>query len=139
MKVTASNLLPETQILVRTVEHGPYTIARVQRAEPFNDPMNGGKPTIALQTNVGQFNVLPSYEFIVAPTNLVPKQKRSLSKPGKLDYEVLAYYTEFEYMTTEAEVDVKKKIIAKFRCYEDALEYAVAQAARLDYYKVIIR
>ena len=72
-------------------------------------------------------------------TNLVPKDKVDcLAK--KLDYEVLGFYTQFEFETCETEKEMKKHIMAKFRAYDDALDYANRLLkARVYYDKVILR
>ena len=55
--------------------------------------------------------------------NLVPPAKQDhLAK--KLEYEVLVFYTKLEYETCELESEFKKKIFAKFRDYNYAMEFA---------------
>ncbi len=70
--------------------------------------------------------------------NLVPPDDQRLHKTTTV--EVLTFVTQFEWETTNREVDMKKKIAAKFRSYEDAEEYAQKLVMRAPYYfKVVIR
>lgn len=69
--------------------------------------------------------------------NLVPREKRGcLAKC--LAYEVLVFHPDHEYQTT-TEDDSKKKIVAKFRDYDDALEFAHEQSLKAYYTRVVLR
>ena len=54
-------------------------------------------------------------------------------------FEVLLFYTQNEYQECQTEADFKKAIYAKFRDYQEALDYARKQARNTCYYKVILR
>lgn len=70
--------------------------------------------------------------------NLVPKKERDhLMK--NCSYEVLCFYTFHEFNETNTESEMKKKIFAKFRDYNDALEYAEKQSEQNCFYHVILR
>lgn len=71
--------------------------------------------------------------------NLVPKNKQGvLGKSGTLNYEVVVFHTEHEYDTTETEAEVKKRIMAKFKDYDDALAYAQSKL-NSPVYRVVLR
>lgn len=71
--------------------------------------------------------------------NLTPRNMiDTLQKQCK--FEVLVFYTQHEYDTTLREVDLKKKIFAKFRDYNAAEAYAQQLImGNVHLYKVVIR
>ena len=71
--------------------------------------------------------------------NLVPNNDRDHLKK-RCDYEVLCFYTNQEYQETPNEEKyLRKKIFAKFRDYQEALEYAKKKSKEPIYYLVILR
>lgn len=72
-------------------------------------------------------------------TILVSKEKIDhFSK--QLDYEVLAFATREEFENCTTETEIKKRIHAKFRDYQDAFDYAHRLGnSNVYYYKVILR
>lgn len=69
---------------------------------------------------------------------LVEPKERSLEK--RTAYEVLAFVTEFEWESCEDEKEMKKRIHAKFRSYDDAEYYAQKLLlGNAHYFKVVLR
>jgi len=69
---------------------------------------------------------------------LVEPKERSLEK--RTAYEVLAFVTEFEWESCEEEKEMKKRIFAKFRSYDDAEAYAQRLVSgNTHYHKVVLR
>jgi hypothetical protein len=72
--------------------------------------------------------------------NLVPIEKQNKrTSNGQTPYEVLNWYTHFEWNNTHDEKDIKRRIVAKFSSYEDALRFATQQAESGYYTKVTVR
>ncbi len=70
---------------------------------------------------------------------LVPPKERNLRK--RCEFEVLAFVTEHEWDTCEDEAEMKKRIRAKFRSYDEAEEYAqkTLLSTHSYYFKVLLR
>jgi hypothetical protein len=81
------------------------------------------------------------YDTVQTPVeNLVPPEKRDHLGPiGKTPYEVLLFVTRREYLNIGNVKNTTKRIYAKFRDYQEALEYAQKKAVDPTYYHVILR
>jgi hypothetical protein len=77
-----------------------------------------------------------SNETLERLTILVEPKERSLEK--RTAYEVLAFVTEFEWETCNDEKEMKQRIFAKFRFYDDAEEYAQRLVSGNTYYHTVV-
>lgn len=79
-----------------------------------------------------------SDETLKRLTVLVPPKARTLRK--RCEYEILVFVTECEWDTAEDETEMKKRIWAKFRSYDDAEQYAQQLLVKQPYFhKVVLR
>jgi len=120
MGIPAEKLQKGDHIIV--LLHGSVVEAKVD----FLSPSDG-----TIQVGFGDHMLaLPPCEKVQrAVVNLVPREKRDgWARPGKTPYEVLVFHTDLEYERTESEPEMKKRIVAKFRGYWEALLYAQQQA-----------
>lgn len=77
-------------------------------------------------------------EMLERLTILVEPKERSFEK--QTAYEVLAFVTQFEWDSCEDEKEMKKRIFAKFRSYDDAEHYAQRLlCGNVHYHKVLLR
>jgi hypothetical protein len=118
-------------IPVEKLQKGDHIIAVVQESivEANVEFLSHGEEKVYVGFGHHMLAFSPGENVQRGVVNLVPTEKKDgWGRPGKTPYEVLLFHTDFEYERTESEPEMKKRIVAKFRGYSEALLYAQQQA-----------